>query len=102
MALGRVSAASMPTLERNGVYVASPLPMRPEPEEGAASRLYPEFGLFWEAMDLLYEDYSTVSCPSPKRRPTRRFAASLTLLDDPNTSLLTPEEADYYPHEYGR
>lgn len=66
-----------------------------EPEDGAASQLYPAFGLFWEAMDLLYEDFYG-ELPESEEAAYQAIRGVISLLNDPNTSLLTPEEAEYY------
>ena len=92
---GRVSAAGLPPW--NATASASPTLYQcvEEPQEGAASQLYPEFGLFWEAMDLLYEDYYG-ELPKSEESAYQAIRGVIELLDDPNTSLLTPEEASYY------
>ena len=66
-----------------------------QPEEGAAAQLYPEFGVFWEAMDLLYANYYG-DLPDAEQAAFAAIRSVTGLLDDPNTSFLTPQEADYY------
>ncbi len=66
-----------------------------QPEEGAAAQLYPEFGVFWEAMDLLYANYYG-DLPDAEQAAFAAIRSLTGQLDDPNTSFLTPQEADYY------
>jgi carboxyl-terminal processing protease len=66
-----------------------------QPAEGAAAQLYPEFGVFWEAMDLLYANYYG-DLPDSEEAAFAAIRSVTGLLGDPNTSFLTPQEADYY------
>ena len=66
-----------------------------EPDGVSADELYPEFKLFWEAMDLLYGEFYG-NLPSAEDAAYESIRGVISLLDDPNTSLLTPDEADYY------
>ena len=62
---------------------------------GAQAELYPSFDLFWEAMDLLYRDFNG-TLPTPEEATYGAIRGIVGLLDDPNTSFLTPEEAAYF------
>ena len=93
--LGRASAGELRTWNATASTEPALYQCVREPEEGAASRLYPEFGLFWESMDLLYEDFYG-DLPDSEEAAYQAIRGVITLLDDPNTSLLTPDEADYY------
>ncbi|GIV76880.1 S41 family peptidase [Litorilinea aerophila] len=61
----------------------------------ARERLAEEFDVFWEAMDLLYRDYYG-ELPDPESATYGAIRGVLNLLDDPNTSFMTPEEADFF------
>jgi len=64
--------------------------------EGAAGeQLYPKFGVFWEAMDLLYRDFYG-DLPPTEEATYGAIKGVLGQLDDPNTSFMTPQEADYF------
>jgi carboxyl-terminal processing protease len=66
-----------------------------EGSDGAQGALYPAFDLFWEAMDLLYRDFNG-SLPRPEDATYAAIRGVVELLDDPNTSFLTPEEAAFF------
>jgi len=55
----------------------------------------PTFGIFGEAMDLLYQDYYG-ALPEDPDANYEAIRGVLNLIEDPNTSLLTPEEADFF------
>lgn len=63
--------------------------------EGARAELQPAFDLFWEAMDLLYRDFNG-ELPTPEEATYGAIRGVVSLLDDPNTSFLTPEEAQFF------
>ena len=93
--IGRVSASGVPRWNETASTTPTLYKCVQDPEEGSASHLYPEFGLFWEAMDLLYEEYYG-ELPQSEEAAYQAIRGILHLLNDPNTSLLTPDEADYY------
>ncbi|MCC6457120.1 MAG: S41 family peptidase [Caldilineaceae bacterium] len=66
-----------------------------EESDGAQAALYPAFDLFWEAMDLLYRDFNG-TLPTPEEATYAAIRGVVGLLDDPNTSFLTPEEAAFF------
>ena len=54
-----------------------------------------QFGLFWEAMDLVYRDfYGTL--PDAQTATYNAIRGVVDNLGDPNTSFLTPQEANYF------
>ncbi|NJN82703.1 MAG: S41 family peptidase [Caldilineaceae bacterium] len=57
--------------------------------------LYPDFELFWEAMELLYRDYYGER-PESEAATYAAIRSVLGLLEDPNTSFMTPEEAEFF------
>jgi carboxyl-terminal processing protease len=57
--------------------------------------LDPEFDVFWEAMDLLYRDFYG-ALPEGEETTYGAIRGVVNLLDDPNTSFLTPDEADFF------
>lgn len=61
----------------------------------AGAELGEEFGIFWEAMDLLYRDYYG-DRPDPDDATYGAIRGVLSELDDPNTSFMTPEEAQFF------
>ena len=63
--------------------------------EGAQAAQYPAFELYWEAMDLLYRDFNG-TLPTPEEAAYGAIRGVVGLLDDPNTSFLTPEEASFF------
>jgi carboxyl-terminal processing protease len=56
--------------------------------------LDPKFALFWEAMDLIYRDFYGTA-PDAQRATYDAIRGVVNNLDDPNTSFLTPQEANY-------
>ena len=69
-------------------------------EERAASAstveaLNQQFDVFWEAMNLLYHDFYG-QIPPPDQMTFGAIQGAVNLLNDPNTSFLTPEEADFF------
>ncbi len=54
-----------------------------------------DFSIFWEAMDLLQRDFFG-PLPSSSEMTYGAIRGVLNLLDDPNTSFLTPEEAQNF------
>ena len=64
-------------------------------EVGRAADLCPAFGTFWEAMDLLYRDFYG-ELPNAEEATYAAIRSVIALLDDPNTSFLTPDEAEYF------
>ncbi|MCC6168908.1 MAG: S41 family peptidase [Caldilineaceae bacterium] len=63
--------------------------------QGAKAALYPAFGLYWEAMDLLYRDFYGTP-PDAETATYSAIRGVLDTLDDPNTNFLTPQEADSF------
>lgn len=59
-----------------------------------------DLDIFWEAMDLLERDYYG-SLPSPTERGYGAIRGVLDLLNDPNTSFLTPEQAQTFLENIG-
>lgn len=57
--------------------------------------LYPEFATFWEALQLLYKDFYG-KLPAPEKATYDAIRGVVDELGDPNTSFLTPEEADFF------
>ena len=66
-----------------------------ERNAGARAALVPAFEIFWEAMDLLYRDYYG-ALPDAQEAAYSAIRSVLNLLNDPNTSFLTPEEAEFF------
>jgi carboxyl-terminal processing protease len=67
-----------------------------EPDKkGTQDALYPAFDLFWEAMDLLYRDFNG-ALPTPEEATYAAIRGVVSLLEDPNTSFLSPEEATFF------
>jgi carboxyl-terminal processing protease len=66
-----------------------------ESSTGAQGALYPAFDLYWEAMDLLYRDFNG-TLPTAEEATYAAIRGVVELLDDPNTSFLTPEEATFF------
>ncbi|CAN5649372.1 hypothetical protein BH10CHL1_BH10CHL1_36460 [soil metagenome] len=56
--------------------------------------LDPKFGLFWEAMDLIYRNFDG-AVPDGQKATYDAIRGVVNNLGDPNTSFLTPQEADY-------
>ncbi len=65
------------------------------PSVNARDLLDPEFDVFWEAMDLLYRDFYG-SAPEDEDATYGAIRGVVNLLDDPNTSFLTPDEAEFF------
>ncbi len=61
----------------------------------ARSQLREEMGVFWEALDLLYRDYYG-QLPEDQDAAYGAIRGVLNQLDDPNTSFLEPEEAEFF------
>jgi carboxyl-terminal processing protease len=57
--------------------------------------LYPEFGTFWEALHLLYQDFYG-KLPEAQDATYNAIRGIVNELGDPNTSFLTPKEADFF------
>lgn len=57
--------------------------------------LYPAFATFWEALRLVYKDYYG-ELPAPEQATYDAIRGVVNALGDPNTSFLTPEEADVF------
>ncbi len=57
--------------------------------------LYPEFATFWEALHLLYKDFYG-KLPDPETATYNALRGIVNELGDPNTSFLTPTEADFF------
>ena len=62
---------------------------------GAETELQEEFAVFWEAMDLLYRDYYG-DIPSDEDMSYGAIRGVMNLLDDPHTSFLSPEDAEFF------
>ncbi len=56
--------------------------------------LDPKFALFWEAMDVIYRDFDG-RVPDGQKVTYDAIRGVVNNLGDPNTSFLTPQEADY-------
>lgn len=57
--------------------------------------LYPEFATFWEALHLLYNDFYG-KLPDAQAATYDAIRGIVNELGDPNTSFLTPEEAEFF------
>lgn len=57
--------------------------------------LYPEFATFWEALHLLYTDFYG-KLPEAQEATYDAIRGIVNELGDPNTSFLTPEEAEFF------
>lgn len=64
-------------------------------DAGAKASLAPAFDLFWEAMELLYSDFNG-ALPTPEEATYGAIRGVVDLLDDPNTSFLSPDEATFF------
>jgi carboxyl-terminal processing protease len=62
---------------------------------GARAALYPDFDLYWEAMDLLYRDFYG-DLPDAQAATYAAIGGVIDLVDDPNTSFMTPEDAEVF------
>jgi hypothetical protein len=85
---------------RSVAVAAAPQDEEASELEGAQAALYPAFDLFWEAMELLYRDFNG-PLPTPEEATYAAIRGVVGLLDDPNTSFLTPEEAIFCPQQHG-
>lgn len=65
------------------------------PSGAAGERLDDEFGVFWEAMNLLYRDFYG-ELPSDEEATYGAIRGVINELDDPNTSFMPPEEAEFF------
>jgi carboxyl-terminal processing protease len=65
------------------------------PNGAGSEHLYPKFGVFWEAMDLLYKDFYG-ELPATDEATYGAIQGVLGKLKDHNTSFMTPEEANYF------
>ena len=61
----------------------------------AAAELEPKFDVFWEAMNLLYRDFYG-ELPTDENATYGAIRGVLGELDDPNTSFMEPEEAEFF------
>jgi len=61
----------------------------------AHAALDPSFDVFWEAMELLYRDFYG-DIPAGDEMTHGAIRGALNLLDDPNTSFLSPEDAEAF------
>lgn len=61
----------------------------------ARAALEPKFDLFWEALDLVYRDFYG-AVPDADTATYNAIRGVINNLDDPNTSFLTPQEADFF------
>ncbi|MBX3012130.1 MAG: S41 family peptidase [Caldilineaceae bacterium] len=57
--------------------------------------LYPAFATFWEALHLLYQDFYG-KLPDPEEATYDAIRGIVDELGDPNTSFLTPQEAEFF------
>ena len=97
-ALGAVFGYGM---GRTTAQAAAPATAAVEPRSGdvraasARDALTPSFDLYWEAMDHLYRDYYG-ALPDADDVTYAAIRGVLTLIEDPNTSFLTPDEAGFF------
>lgn len=63
--------------------------------DSARELLQSDFEVFWEAMELLYSDFYG-EIPPPNEMSYGAIRGALNLLDDPNTSFMSPEEAEFF------
>ena len=61
----------------------------------ARHQLREEMDIFWEAMDLLYRDYYG-ELPEDQDATYGAIRGVLSQLDDPNTSFMEPDEAEFF------
>jgi len=54
-----------------------------------------QFPIFWEAMELLYNDFYG-EFPEPSESTYAAIRGVLNELDDPNTAFMSPEEANFF------
>lgn len=93
--IGRLTAQG----GQEGLAAQSERPSEPEGPAAAASTpeadRNPTFGIFEEAMQLLYQDYYG-ELPADPEANYEAIRGVLNLIEDPNTSLMTPEEAEFF------
>ena len=65
-----------------------------------AEHLYPKFGVFWEAMDLLYKDFYG-ELPATNEATYGAIQGVLSKLKDHNTSFMSPGRGELLPLESG-
>ncbi|MEM7131792.1 MAG: S41 family peptidase [Chloroflexota bacterium] len=63
--------------------------------DNARELLKDEFEVFWESMELLYSDFYG-EIPAANEMSYGAIRGALNLLDDPNTSFMSPEEAEFF------
>lgn len=78
-----------------GSLFASPVSAGSNSAGAGGEQLYPKFDVFWEAMDLLYRDFYG-ELPTTDAATYGAIKGVLDQLEDPNTSFMTPQEADYF------
>jgi len=61
----------------------------------ARRELREEIGIFWEALDLVYRDYYG-ELPDDQDAAYGAIRGVLDQLDDPNTSFMEPQQAEFY------
>ena len=64
-------------------------------DDGAAGSLRSQFPVFWEAMDILYRDFYG-ELPEADNATYAAIRGVLGQLDDPNTSFMSPDEAEFF------
>lgn len=84
-----VAHAAVPSTDTDGMGTTDAVP------RDAQEALAPAFDLFWEAMEVLYRDFNG-ELPDANEATYAAIRGVVGLLDDPNTSFLTPEEASYF------
>ncbi len=89
--IGRITAknATPPS------QAVQPAPSAEEGAEDAIAAPAQDFGIFSEAMGLFYQDFFG-PLPATPDANYEAIKGVLSLIDDPNTSFLTPEEADFF------
>lgn len=65
------------------------------PGGAAGDRLDDDFDVFWEAMNLLYRDFYG-DLPEDEDATFGAIRGVINELDDPNTSFMEPEEAEFF------
>lgn len=63
--------------------------------QDAKEIMAPSFDIFWEAMGLLYRDFYG-EIPAERDMTYGAIQGALQMLDDPNTSFLSPEDAEFF------
>ncbi len=64
-------------------------------DDGTVDRLRERFPVFWEAMDILYRDFYG-ELPEPDNATYAAIRGVLGQFDDPNTSFMSPDEAEFF------